>query len=240
MSKKNKLISIITFTSIIISETFILIIIAIITVIIFWIILSLSLLLMLLLLSLLLLLQGRRKLFYCKEIWVKLSGTIVERGQNVLKLQWLKCPKTIPTIFGPENKWLNTVLLKKPHFTNLNSLNITKNILPQDSQKHVSGCCQKKNICTALFLDAQELYSRITCIFLQIFVQNLLFQCIGSFYLVGGEIISIRQITVWDFYNVIEYFILIEIFGNSDILGNLDTSINSIKTLTFSKQFGLQ
>ena len=109
-----------------------------------------------------------------------------------------------------------------------------KKYTPTRQQKTCFWSLSEKNICTALFLDVQELYS------LQIFVQNLLFQCIGSFYLAGGEIISIRQITVWDFYNVIEYFILIEIFGNSDILGNLDTSINSIKTLTFSKKFGLQ
>ena len=31
------------------------------------------------------------------------------------------------------------------HFTNLNSLNIIKNILPQHSQKHASGWCQKKS-----------------------------------------------------------------------------------------------
>ena len=32
------------------------------------------------------------------------------------------------------------------HFTNLNSLNIMKNILPKHSQKHISGWCQKKNL----------------------------------------------------------------------------------------------
>ena len=115
-----------------------------------------------------------------------------------------------------------------------------KKYTPTRQPKTCFWLLSEKNICTALFLDAQELYYRITCIFLQIFVQNLLFQCIGSFYLVGVEIISIRHITASDFYNVIEYFTLIEIFGTSDILGNLDTSINSIKTLTFSKKFGLQ
>ena len=112
MSEKNKLISIITFISIIISKTFILIIIAIITVIIFWIILFIIVIINVVTIIFLLLLQGHRKLFYCKEIWVKLSGTMVGRRQNVLKLQWLKCPKTIPTIFGPENKWLNTSYLE--------------------------------------------------------------------------------------------------------------------------------
>ena len=41
------------------------------------------------------------------------------------------------------------------HFTNLNSLSIIKHTLPQHSQKHTSGWFQKKNICTALLLDAQ-------------------------------------------------------------------------------------
>ena len=51
------------------------------------------------------------------------------------------------------------MLAKKiTHFTNLNSLDIIKNILPQHSQKHVSGWCQKKNICTEPFLDALKLH----------------------------------------------------------------------------------
>ena len=37
------------------------------------------------------------------------------------------------------------------HFKNLNSLNIIKDILPQRSEKHVSGWCQKKHLhCTIL------------------------------------------------------------------------------------------
>ena len=167
MSKKNKLISIITFTSIIISETFILIIIAIITVIIFWIILSLSLLLMLLLLSLLLLLQGRRKLFCCKEIWVKLSGTIVGRGQNVLKLQWLKCPKTIPTIFGPENKWLNTSNLEFIYWFHIvwfsrrkfsNQQKLSKKII----HFTIQFCSKNLNLRTSTHSTLQKIYSHKT------------------------------------------------------------------------------
>ena len=52
--------------------------------------------------------------------------------------------------------------LNLTHFTNLNSLNIMRNILSQHSQKHVSGCFQKKNICTVSFLDSQELHSQST------------------------------------------------------------------------------
>ena len=77
------------------------------------------------------------------------------------------------------------------HFTNLNSLNIIRNVLLQHSQKpyslynllkftqfpskHVSGLCQKI-FCTASFLDTQELHSGSnqkanTCIFLYISVR---------------------------------------------------------------------
>ena len=54
------------------------------------------------------------------------------------------------------------------HFTNISSLDIENNTLPMHSQKpfslykfsskHVSVWC-RKNICTAPFLDAQELHS---------------------------------------------------------------------------------
>ena len=90
-------------------------------------------------------------------------------------------------------------------FTNLNSLDIENNILMKHSQKlfsldrfsskHVSVWCQKKDICTALFLDAQELHSWSTlkgniCIFLYISVRK--------FYLVGEDsIVSLTRLTVW-------------------------------------------
>ena len=62
------------------------------------------------------------------------------------------------------------------HFTNLNSLNIIKNMLLQDSQKRyslykfsskpVSDGCQIKHLhcsgCTAPFLDTKKLYSQST------------------------------------------------------------------------------
>ena len=89
------------------------------------------------------------------------------------------------------------------HFTNLNSLDIENNMLPQHSQKpfwlykfsskHVSVWCQK-NICTAPFPDTQKLYSWSTlkanvCIFLYISLRKFLFQrhsvLIQMLYLVG-------------------------------------------------------
>ena len=88
------------------------------------------------------------------------------------------------------------------HFTNLNSLNIIKNILPRHSQnpyslykfssKNVSGWSQKKNISLSPFLDVQELHSQSTsktilCIFLYISVRKILFQKRRKF-LSGGRL----------------------------------------------------
>ena len=56
------------------------------------------------------------------------------------------------------------------HFTNLNSLNITKNLPQQRSQKpyplykfsseHVSGCCQKKNLHCTISIRPRTLFSK--------------------------------------------------------------------------------
>ena len=56
----------------------------------------------------------------------------------------------------------------------------------------------------------------------------------------GNWIISLRQLNFYASQNVLQYFILIEIFGNLTIFQYFDTSIYRIKTLKFSKQFGLQ
>ena len=85
------------------------------------------------------------------------------------------------------------------HLTNLNSLNIEKNMHPQHSQKPISPfkfsskqpVSVRKNICTGPFLDAQELHSQSTlkanvCIFLYIAVIFFYSRDLASFYLVGG------------------------------------------------------
>ena len=85
------------------------------------------------------------------------------------------------------------------YFTNLNSLNIVKSILLH-SQKpthfiHFSAnmflVSARKNICTAPFLYAQEVYSRSTgkanvCIFLYISVKTIFFQRRTKFLSGGG------------------------------------------------------
>ena len=53
------------------------------------------------------------------------------------------------------------VSLKKPfHFTNLNSLNIIKNTLPQHCWKHVSGWCQKKTLHCTIYRHPRTAFSK--------------------------------------------------------------------------------
>ena len=51
---------------------------------------------------------------------------------------------------------------KLAYFRDLNSLNIVKNILPQLNQKPTHFTTFPANICTAPFVDTQELHSRNT------------------------------------------------------------------------------
>ena len=144
------------------------------------------------------------------------------------------------------------------HFTNLNSLGVESNMLPQYSQKpfwlknfsskHVSVWCQK-NICTAPFLDAQELHSSSSlkanvCIFLYIPVRDILFQrrskilsSEGSFGVTQNDFLNVARRLGSE--NVLQFLIFIEIFRNSTVFQHLNTPIYSIKTLKFSRQFGL-
>ena len=127
------------------------------------------------------------------------------------------------------------------HFTNLNSFDIENNMLSQHSQKpfwlykfsanmFLFGI--RKNICTAPFLDAQELHSSITlkanvCIFLYISLRNLLFQrrskvFSGKSWDGGREVArgregGLRWLAASALQNVLQFFILIDIFENSTI-----------------------
>ena len=139
---------------------------------------------------------------------------------------------------------------------NLNSLDIENNILPQHSQKpfwlykypskHVSVCV-RKNIWTALFLDAKELYCWSTlkvnvCIFLHISVRKFLFQRRRMILSDGGWAADWGRLNSFPkkarCLGLIKC--LIETFWNSSIFQHFDTFIYSIKTLKFSRQFGFQ
>ena len=88
----------------------------------------------------------------------------------------------------------------------------------------------RKSICTALNVR----------LLLYISLRKCCSREVESFYLVGNWIISLRRPALWISYNVLKFFILIEIFGISAIFHHFDTSINSIETLKFLRQFELQ
>ena len=117
------------------------------------------------------------------------------------------------------------------NFTKLNSIDIEKNMLPQHGQKpfwlykflaNMFLFGVRKNICTAPFLDAQELHSwsklkANVYIFLYISLRKCLFQkrskvLYGKWWDGGGWIISLRQLPVWGLQNILQFFILIDIF----------------------------
>ena len=146
-----------------------------------------------------------------------------------------------PIQFRPKNSFYES------HFT-------LKIICSPDTHKNVSHIKNfptsmflfdvRKNICTAPFLDALELHSWRTLkanvrIFLYISLRTFLFQR-NSKILSGDMRGVLRRVAVWGSQNVLQFFILIEIFGNSTIFQHFNISIHSVKTLKFSRQFGLQ
>ena len=137
-------------------------------------------------------------------------------------------------------------------------------MLPQHSQnpfrlykfcgEHVSVWCQKKYLHSTIsrrprtaFLNHFE---RKCLYILYISVRIFLFQgrskILSGGGWVGGRLNNfLRAARCLGLVNcftivVLPFFILIEIFRNSTVFQYFDTSIFSIKTLKFSKQFGLQ
>ena len=108
----------------------------------------------------------------------------------------------------------------------------------------------RKNICTAPFLDVQELHSWSTlkanfCIFVYISLRKCLFQRDSKVLSGGGWVWGrlnnfLKAACCLGLANVLQFFILIEIFDNSAIFQHFDTSIYSIETLKFSRQFRLE
>ena len=113
-------------------------------------------------------------------------------------------------------------------FTNINSLDIENNMLPQHNQKPFWLYKFSANMFTAPFLDAQELHSWSTlkANVLYISLRTFLFQrrskvLSGKGSDGGGWIISLRQLTVWALQNILQFFVLIYIFENSTIFSIL-------------------
>ena len=139
--------------------------------------------------------QGRRKFF--------MMGELRKNGKK--KVQWLKCPKTVPKSLlalqffqqkcfwlGSEKKYLHCTICRRPRTT---------------FSKHFEAKC----LYISVYLREKT------------FVPNT-----WSFYLLRGWIISIRWLTVWASQNVLNFFIWIEIFRNSTIFQHFNTSINNI------------
>ena len=143
----------------------------------------------------------------------------------------------------------NTVSLKKPNSIYKPQLTWHwKILLPQDSQKpfslykfsskHLVSVI--KNIGTAPFLEVQEPTSQSTlkanlCMFLYIYLRKLyLVLCFICY------ITSLRPLAVWASQNVLQFSILVEIFGNSTIFQHFNTSIYSIEMRKFSRKFWLE
>ena len=113
------------------------------------------------------------------------------------------------------------------------------------SSKHVFVWCKKKHLhCTISWHPRTTFLKQMSVYFCISWLEYFCFKGVVRFHLVvwrvgGGWIIFLRQLTVWVFQNVFQFFILIEIFRYSTIFHYFDTFI-SIETLKSFRQLGLQ
>ena len=132
---------------------------------------------------------------------------------------------------------------------NLNSLDIENNMLPKHNQKpshftnfqaNMFWVGVRKKICSGPFLGTQELHSSSTlkvnvCIFLYISLKKFLFQRRSKILYGGiGGGWGLNNLLKADHcldLTVLQYFIWIEVFGNSTISLSLCYSINFTKKL---------
>ena len=97
---------------------------------------------------------------------------------------------------------------------------------------------RKKNI-SRRPRNAFSKYFESKCLYVSVYLSKNIFvsETWKVFYVMEGWIISLRRLAVWASQNILKFFILIEVFGNSTILQHFNASINSIETLKFSTQF---
>ena len=137
------------------------------------------------------------------------------------------------------------------HFTNINSLNIENNMFLQHNQKPFWLYKFLANMFTAPFLDTQELHSWSTlkanaCIFLYISLRKFLFQrrskVLSGKGWGGGRLNNFLEAARC--LGPVKYFTIFrfnwQYFWKFNYFQHFDTSIYSIKTLKFFRQFGLQ
>ena len=109
------------------------------------------------------------------------------------------------------------------------------------SSKHV--WCQKKHLRCPIFRRPRTTFLKHylkanVFIFLYISLRNFLFQWRSKILSGGTWRKAEKRLAVWVSWDLLYFFILIEIFRNSNIFLYFDTFINSIGTLKFSKQLG--
>ena len=151
--------------------------------------------------------------------------------QKILKLHWIKCRKTVP-------KKRNFAQKNLTHFTSLILLNITKNILlvgVTKKEKHLH-CTSSRHPSTAFskHLEIKCLYipvNRSYKIFAPEMQEAFIWCGLNNFFQLS------RCLGLVKCFKII---ILIKIFGISTNFQHFVTSTNSIKTLNFSRQFGVQ
>ena len=122
------------------------------------------------------------------------------------------------------------------HFTNLNSLDIENNMLPQRGQKifwlykfsanmflfGVWKIFVQHHFLTPKNCILEANWKQMSVLFLYISLRKFLFQrrgkvLSGEGWDGGGWIISLRQLAVWTLQNILQFFVLIDIFDNSTI-----------------------
>ena len=129
-----------------------------------------------------------------------------------------------------DHSFYNAVLLKKPHsfLTHLTlkiicSRNTAKNLSDKVSSKLVSVWCQKKYLHYTIFWHPRTAFLKhfeSKCLYISIcLLKKICFRDVIRFVLVGGGdwINFLRRFAVWALQNVLQFFILIEIFENSTI-----------------------
>ena len=146
------------------------------------------------------------------------------------------------------------------HIMNLNSLDIENNMLPKHCQKyfwlykflkkHVSVWCQKKHLdCTISWNTRTEFLKHFEskCLYISVYLRflfqrrsKLLSDGMGD----GGRRDAFLRSAFSSCLDLVDLYFnfsfYLKFFGNSDIFQHFSTSIDSIETLKFTRQFGLQ
>ena len=158
---------------------------------------------------------------------------------------WQKVSKPTKTS-KEDHSFYNTASLKKPHIFYKTQYYYSRDIAKKlthytNFPANMFPVGVRKNICTAPFLEAQELHSQSKCFYILVNdCKKFLFQRRRKT-LSGGWLNNFLKATrCLGLVKCFNIFHFICNFGNSTIFQHFDTSINSMETLKLSRQFGLQ